>query len=98
MDAALIPLFSQITNKGAALNIEEYVPEKMPTNNATTNHLIDSPPNNIKAKSIKRTVNEVFNERTNVCTSDSFTTDSKSTLPEVRRRFSRTLSKTTIVS
>jgi len=48
-----------MTRMGAALKMDEYVPEVIPTNRATINHLTDSPENNSRANRVNKTVREV---------------------------------------
>ena len=53
---------SQITKSGAALKIEEYVPEIIPIRSVIMNHRIVSPPNNSNADNVNNTVSEVDND------------------------------------
>src|ERR1700683_946865 len=87
----------QTTRSCEALKIEEYVPLAIPINIATTNHLIDSPPNTRRVNKTSIAVSDVFNDLTKVWRIESLTTCGKVAVIFLLR-FSRILSKTTIVS
>ena len=52
-----------VTKRGLAMNIDEYVPTTTPIIKASVKYLTDSPPKRNTAKRERRTVNEVFIER-----------------------------------
>ena len=58
--------FSQTTNSGAALNIEEYVPLIIPTISVAMKWRIVTPPNNNSAESVNSNVREVLIDRSRV--------------------------------
>ena len=87
----------QTTSSGAALKIEEYVPEMMPISSASTNSWVAAPPNRSSASSVRTTVKLVVIDRPNVCRIEWLTTAENGS-PAWRARFSRIRSKTTIVS
>ena len=89
-------IFSQTTKTGLAKNIEEYVPINIPMDKAKTKDFIEPPPKNKMESKTKSVVTEVFTERLIVWLTLELTVSSK--LSSLLGKFSRTLSKTTIVS
>src|ERR1700733_8426590 len=89
--------FSHATSSVLALKIELYVPVTMPMSSASTKPRIESPPKMTSDRSTNTTVSDVFSERVMVCTVERLITWSKVSRGPTRR-FSRTRSKTTMVS
>src|SRR5258706_3356932 len=60
--------FSQTTRIGAALKIDEYVPDSTPMSRVTTKCRMVLPPNKVSASRVSMTVSWVLMDRSSVCT------------------------------
>ena len=93
--------FSRVTSRGEATKIDEYVPVMMPIRRTKAKSFVVVPPRKYSATRARKIVRDVLIERPNVCVTELPTISAKDCFDLeswLRRKFSRTRSKTTIVS